>query len=380
MRPTIKRLCAACASTLLFACADLGGGGRAADDTYVAARRDHLAGRLDQAEAGYRAALAANRAHVNARNGLATLYADKGDYARAIPIWQALTTNANGGAGSGSAFLFNNLGYAYLLAGEYDKAVAALEKACLLDPLDHRAWLHLGHALYKLGQDARARQMFSQANALQQHDLRSDYAVAAGAALPAAATAVRTPPRPEDDWGAHDVVVGSDGILELRRVPAPPAAATQATMAAPIAPMATPPAPVVVVPGLAPVSAPAPRSVPAVALLEIRNGNGVTGMARALAQQMDDPELKVVRLSNEKRFNVRQTRVEYRGRSRAAAVRLAQRVGGARAVQVESLKAADLRLVIGRDLAGTSVALRQPVAPRLASLGDDTGAGMASHP
>jgi hypothetical protein len=59
MRPTIKHLCAACASTLLFACADLGGVGRAADDTYAAARRDHLAGRLDQAEAGYRAALAA---------------------------------------------------------------------------------------------------------------------------------------------------------------------------------------------------------------------------------------------------------------------------------------------------------------------------------
>jgi Flp pilus assembly protein TadD len=369
MRPTIKCLSAICASTLLFACADPGNrapaasgtGMRAADAAYVDARRHHLAGRLEQAEAAYRGALAADPAHVNARNGLATLYAEKGDFRRAIPIWQALTEKRSLGSGPGSAFLFNNLGYAYLLEGEYDKAVAALEKACLLDPLNHRAWLHLGHALYKTGQEERARQMFSQANALQQHDLRRDYTVAGGNPAPAIEAAVTVAPRREEEWAAHDVVVGMAGILELRRVTAAPApAAAQATEAA------RPPA----VPAL-PGPAPAPQDAPALALLEIRNGNGVTGMARNLSHQMGDPALKVVRLSNEKGFSVRQTRVEYRVPFRDAAERLAQRFGGAQAVQVESIRAADMRLVIGRDLVKARFTLRAPAAPepRLADAG-----------
>jgi hypothetical protein len=114
----------------------------------------------------------------------------------------------------------------------------------------------------------------------------------------------------------------------------------------------------------------APQDTPALALLEIRNGNGVTGMARNLSHQMGDPELRVVRLSNEKGFNVRQTRVEYTGPFRDAAERLAQRFGGARAVQVESIKAANMRLVIGRDLKArfTLRALMAP-EPRLADAG-----------
>jgi tetratricopeptide (TPR) repeat protein len=370
MRPTIKCLSAICASTLLLACADLGNRApasgtavRAADAAYVDARGHHLAGRLEEAEAAYRGALAADPAHVNARNGLASLYAEKGDFTRAIPIWQALTEQRSLGSGPGSAFLFNNLGYAYLLAGDYDKAVGALEKACLLDPLNHRSWLHLGHALYKLGQDARARQMFSQANALQEHDLRSDYTVTGGSPAPAIEAAARVPPPREEEWAAHDVVVGSAGILELRRVPAAQAPAAASTQAREEPRPEVAPA----LPGPAPV----PQDAPTLALLEIRNGNGVTGMARGLSHQMGDPALKVVRLSNEKRFNVRQTRVEYVGPFRDAAERLAQRFGGAQAVQVESIRAADMRLVIGRDLVKARFTLRPPAAPepRLADAG-----------
>jgi tetratricopeptide (TPR) repeat protein len=370
MRSTIKCLSVVCASTLLFACADLGkrapaasgAGVRAADAAYVEARRHHLAGRLDEAEAGYHGALAADPAHVNARNGLASLYAANGDFRRAIPIWQSLTELRSLGSGPGSAFLFNNLGYAYLLSGDYDKAIGALEKACLLDPLNHRSWLHLGHALYKLGHEERARQMFSQANALQEHDLRRDYKAAGASAAPAIAAAVEAPPRGEEEWAAHDVVTGSDGILELRRVPAAQAPA-QAGLPAPAAAPAGPPTP-------KPGPAPAPQEAPALALLEIRNGNGVTGMARNLSNQMGGPALKVVRLSNEKGFNVRQTRVEYVGPFREAAERLAQRFGGAQAVQVESIRSADMRLVIGRDLKARFT-LRAPLAaePRLADAG-----------
>src|SRR5690606_2717584 len=100
----------------------------------------HLAGRHDEAIAAYRSVLATAPRHVRARNALAASYARQGDFAQAIPIWRALTEEQAAGRGPDGAYLFANLGYAYFLGGDYDKAVAALERACLLDPLDHRAW------------------------------------------------------------------------------------------------------------------------------------------------------------------------------------------------------------------------------------------------
>jgi tetratricopeptide (TPR) repeat protein len=365
MRPTIKRLSAACAGMLMLACADLGGNGarasRAADDAYAAARRNHLAGRLADAEAGYRAALAAEPTHLSARNGIATLYAGQGDFARAIPIWQALADKVTLASGPGSAFVFNNLGYAYLLNGEYDQAITALQKACLLDPLNHRTWLHLGQALHKLGEDARAKQMFSQANALQDHDLRSDYTAVGGSRLPAIDAAVKAPARPAaDEWGARDEVVGSGGILELRRIPA------ERLVAAPAA------APARQAPPERPAAAAAAAAAASPALLEIRNGNGVAGMAKALSLQMGDPGLKVLRLTNDKGFRVQQTRIEYQGAFRAAAERLAGRLPGAKLVEVDNCKPSDMRLVIGRDFAVGKFSLRpEPArtAPELAVAG-----------
>jgi hypothetical protein len=109
------------------------------------------------------------------------------------------------------------------------------------------------------------------------------------------------------------------------------------------------------------------------ALLEIRNGNGVTGMARSLSQRMGDASLKVVRLTNEKGFGVRQTRVEYQHGHEPAARRLAARFENAALVEVSNCTRSDMRLVIGRDIARPDFALRplpsSPSAPMLADAG-----------
>jgi Tfp pilus assembly protein PilF len=379
MRTTLKYISTACASALLLACADLGkrpeppaAGIRAlqsANDAYLSGREHHLAGRMAAAEAAYWDALRADPTHVNARNGLATVHAERGDFVRAIPIWRALTENASMRSGPGAAFLFSNLGYAYFLSGDYRNAQTALEKACLLNPLNHRSWQHLGEALQKQGQDERAQQMFRQAVALREHDLRADYAATGAAPVVAAIeAAVKTTSRPELEWAATELRVAADGMLELRRIPA---ATTDAGA------QAQAPAPV-------PVPAPALMPVPvagdaAIALLEIRNGNGVTGMARALSRQMGDSGLKVTRLTNEKGFNVRRTRVEYGPAFRAAAERLAERVGSVQVVEVQNCKATDMRLVVGRDLVRRDFALRplpRPAAePSLAAASEPGKAG-----
>lgn len=343
MRTVVKHLSALCAGTLLFACADLGQRGAPPqaslpaapanpDDSYQSARSEHLARRFDAALASYRSALRADPAHLNARNGLATLYAEQGEFGKAIAIWQELAAGA--APGPATAFLFSNLGYAHFLNGDYDKALAALEKACLLDPLNDRSWQHLGSALAKLGQDGRAQLMFRQAGALREHDFKADYAIAPRAGVPAIDSAV---------MAQTEVRETASGIFELRRVPA----------------ASTPPAQ----------PAPLVQAVlrGAATMLEIRNGNGVTGMARALARKMGDDSLRVVRLSNQKGFGVRQTRIEYQPAFREAAERLAERFGSATVLAVDNCKSVDMRLVIGRDLIHAKPAPAVKAAPGEAS-------------
>lgn len=346
-RKILKKMSVLGVGVLLLACADLARQpevqpGPDVESAYGQGRAHHLAGRYEEAIQAYRAALAADPRHVRARNALAAAFARQGDFAQAIPIWRELTTDLTLSSGPGSAYLFANLGYAYLLGGDYAQAVVALEKACLLDPLNHRAWHNLGETLRRLGQDERAELMFRQASALREHDFRGDYAAAGGSAVAAIQAAVEAP-RPDPEWAATQVLTAADGSLTVRRIPSLRALAQEL-------PAGMPPAP------------PAPRGRTEPVLLEIRNGNGVTGMARALSRQIGSDDLRVTRLSNEQGFSVRRTRIEHQPAYRDAAENLAARFDGVALVQVASTRPADLRLVIGQDLARGKIALR-PAPP-----------------
>ena len=347
-RMMLKKMSVLCAGALLLACADVErhperAPQAGADLIYDAGRQHHLAGRYDEAVAAYRTVLATAPRHVRARNALAATYARQGDFAQAIPIWRALTDELSAGAGPDGAYLFANLGYAYLLGGDYDKAVAALERACMLDPLDHRAWHNLGESLRRLGQTDRAALMQRQAQTLREHNFQSDHAAVGGTAVAAIEAAVAKPARPDPGWAATEVRTAADGTLELLRVPA------QRTIAAAPPPREPGPLP------------PAGRR-PDLVLLEIRNGNGVTGMARALSRQIRDDGLQVTRLSNTKGFNVRRTRIEHGAAFREAAEQLAGRLAGnvdkVQVVQVENCKPAHMRLILGRDLGRGELSLR----------------------
>lgn len=346
MRRTLRltRLALLCAG--LVACSPFGwraahDTGAQAEQTYLAGRAHHLAARFDAARTAYDAALRLAPAHAGARNGLATLHAEGRDLAPAIAIWRELTAPIGLDAGPGKAYLFANLGQAYLLNAEHEAARAALERACLLDPLNPRAWALLGDSLAALGQHERAVQMHRQAQALRQHDLRADFAAASGgkSAVASLGQALAGPaPQAHPDWAQAYVHVGVDGMMELRRLPA----AQEMSQ-------------------LQPQPQPQPQQALAdagVARLEIRNGNGVTGMARALSQRIDDPGLRVTRLSNEPGFAVRHTRIEYEAAHVDAARRLAQRLGSAHLQEVGARAPANLRLVLGRDLARHGTALR----------------------
>lgn len=338
---TLSVLALACAGAGLLACTPLPtqttaavpGGGK---EAYLAGRNHHLARRYDAARAAYQAALAADPGNADARNGLATLHAEQREFAAAIAIWRELTAPLTMSSGPDKAYLLGNLGHAYFLDGDYDRALVALEKACLLDPLNPRSWQLLGETLRKLGQDARAEQMLGQADALRRHDFRTDLAAVGGkTSVTAIGQALQGPRREEGQeplWLETELHVAGNGMLELRRGKTP-----------------------------APAEAPAaPPIEAAVTRLEIRNGNGVTGMARALARQLGYTGMKVTRLSNDKGFAVRRTRIDYEPAHRAAAERLAERIGNAQLREVPACAPADVRLVLGRDLARKGLALRTP--------------------
>jgi len=250
-----------------------------------------------------------------------------------LAVWRDLAAplQADGGTDTApdTAYRFVTLGSASLRSGDYDAARVALERACLLDPLVAHSWELLGEALAALGQDARARQMLRQAASLRQYDLRADFAATGGqtgvAALGQAMGALQ--PTPQPGWAQAQIHVRADGMMELRRVPASP----------PVLP---------------------PVLQAAVTHLEISNGNGVTGMARALARQIDAPSLRVTRLSNQPGFAVRHTRIEYDSAHVDAARRLAQRVGSVHLKEVGHRAPSNLRLVLGRDLAQRGAMLR----------------------
>ena len=135
MRPRIRlySLPLLCSGVLLLACSSpppqpYAGppASPAADDSYLHGRNLYLARRYGDAIAAYQAALRVDARHVNARNGLAIAYAEQRDFARAIPIWRDLTRDVTMASGPASAFLFSNLGYAYLLSGDLDAAQVAL--------------------------------------------------------------------------------------------------------------------------------------------------------------------------------------------------------------------------------------------------------------
>src|SRR5688572_27929223 len=110
MRTSLTYLSMLGAAACLMACAETGQhtaplataeapAFASADQAYLIGRGDHLARRFDAAVAAYGAALQMAPSHVNARNGLATVYAEQGRFDQAISLWTTLTAELHADAG-----------------------------------------------------------------------------------------------------------------------------------------------------------------------------------------------------------------------------------------------------------------------------------------
>ena len=107
----------------------------------------------------------------------------------------------------------------------------------------------------------------------------------------------------------------------------------------------------------------APRFVAAQAFrLELSNGNGVTGMAKRLGEQLIAKGLPKARLTNQKPFRQRLTQIQYRDGYADVAEALRSRMPNQPLmIKTAALRAStDVRVVLGRDLP-RDVALLDPV-------------------
>ncbi|UTY56891.1 LytR C-terminal domain-containing protein [Massilia sp. erpn] len=331
--------------------------GIGADGYYTLGRSEHEAHHAAQARRAYRLALQLDAHHAHARNGLAVLLAEQGDYDGAIALWRALLEDEPQLPVQDSALLLANLSYAYYLKNDLEGALQLLEKVCALQPANAQNWEKLAALLEQNGQSARALQMMRQARMLRQHDIGQDYALARGSvpatALPAAAASLASAwPELAEKTELHAL---GPALVEVRRAPLRPA------QAAPLPATATAPA------ADENAWAGAQEQPATVLLLEISNGNGVQGMAAAMARRLRGNGLEVVRLSNVRPFAVRQTYIEYGEGLREAAGMLSQRVGRGELPQAQQaapamLKRVNMRLVLGRDLPAAAE-IKKPSGP-----------------
>ncbi|MGW8389914.1 LytR C-terminal domain-containing protein [Pseudoduganella sp. HUAS MS19] len=199
--------------------------------------------------------------------------AREGRYEEAIALLEERARRAPGAA------LLGDLAYAYYLGGHLEQARAALERACLLAPSSAVAWERLAALLETIGDSGRALEAMRHARLLREAAPDSEAQATSGAT---AGTGF---------WPAGmarvEVRQLSAGLVEVARV--------ERGARAPHGAEAAPPAS----------AAPLP--------IEVSNGNGVRGMAAAVAQRLRAEGLQVVRLTNTIPFNVAVTRVEIRG-------------------------------------------------------------------
>ena len=106
----------------------------------------HQAGRLDDAEAGYRKVLAASPQNADALHLLGVLEIQRGNYADAIPLIQQAIAQNN------SAWSYHsNLAYALQEANRLDEAIASYQQAVMLAPFSASLYSNLATAYEQQG-------------------------------------------------------------------------------------------------------------------------------------------------------------------------------------------------------------------------------------
>lgn len=287
----------------------------------------------DKAIDVYRKAIARDNRNVEAYNALGVALAASGRHRdAAATLRQAVTLAPN------RAQLHNNLGYALLLAGNADAAVVALEAAVKLDKDNPRAAANLREAMTRVGQASPGSSVLAAMTADEIITASKTIEQSAPATAPTAPFTIA----PTDAKAL--AVLAPDETLQVVQV------GYGANAPTPRTPPNTP--------AMDPLRA-ASEASPATHI-EIRNGNGVSGMAANVARWLAARGLPYGRLSNQPQFTQLETLVQYRAGQLTAAQRVARAMPMPARVEAQPTPGlrSDVRVLLGRDLATAAACLR----------------------
>jgi tetratricopeptide (TPR) repeat protein len=299
-----------------------------AQSLYNRGRELHRESRLAEAEQQYQQALRLDPSHMDAQNALAALDASRGDLDRAIRLLSNLAD-----VHPEAAHVQSNLGYAYYLKGQYSQARESLERATILDPSNENAWSKLNMVISEMNrQEMLAHRVVAEAPLADNEDAMVIKAVMPG---------VYTMRYPDEHMPVLTSV--SEPLLEQRALALAPA-------------------------NMSPSRSGRGELSPA-GHVELVNGNGVTGLARALRGLITDKQWKVVRTRNNDQFSVKLTRIEYAASYYPAARNLADTIGVDAVLRPnDHQEGSNLRVVLGHDFKSV-----EPLRQRLAGTPALTG-------
>lgn len=338
-----------------------------ADSYYTLGKYYFWQNRFDKAQEAFQQALKLHPNSVDALNGLGASYDRLGQFEAAQRSYRLALDVA-----PESAYIWANLGYSMLLQGRGVTAVAVLEKAIKLDPANSMARRHLALATEAAANVAASSPEGGQALPV----------VASTTYPPEEPAAAETKSKPstlaEESKPAgnaiiaiipHESVKHSDVIQDVSPVRnASPvtvqsksnvtAIASHAEIPARSAAMATPSA--------SPAASHLSRSsyVLTVSMkaavhnfdrtrVEISNGNGVNGMARALRTVMKSEGVNVTRVTNAIPFNKTRTVIICADEKKETAQAIARLLPGNPSVTIASTayRNVEIRVVLGADAA-----------------------------
>ena len=280
----------------------------------------------DKAIDAYRKAIATDDRNVEAYNALGVALAANGRHSDAeATLRQAVTLAPN------RAQYHNNLGYALLLAGNADAAVVALKAAVKLDNDNPRAATNLREAMTRVGQASSGSGVLT---AMTENEIATASKTIEQSAPASTSTAPFT--IVPIDLKAL-AVLAPDETLQFIQVGYGANAPT---------PRTPPNTPAVDPLRAASEASPATR-------IEIRNGNGVSGMAASVARWLAARGLPYGRLSNQPQFTQVETLVQYREGQVTAAERVARAMPMPARPEAQATPGlrSDVRVLLGRDLA-----------------------------
>ncbi|MBP7525177.1 MAG: LytR C-terminal domain-containing protein, partial [Propionivibrio sp.] len=375
-----------------------------AQSYYQLARFYHGQKRLDKAELAYIKAIALDGGRVDSYNALGSLYAERGDFERAVQQFELAA-----GINPKSAYVQNNLGYAYYLQGRYEDAYQAVRRGLALDPKMQRGWINVGMiAKAQADKDGSTHTVFTEAvkgrrlaalpatlGATMGPDaepvvepIQESALNVADAAVPAAEPAAevsRPTITPEAVGSASvavqspdpeaQVVVSADAnevsprnseenlaegkfvLISTGREVVNLTVSAETAKPEPVATvgLATPPAPTVPALPVNPTLGDGLAIDLAEVDVEVTNANGVTGFAKKISAQLRNDNIVVKRITNHTSFQLVETVIEYQpGFENAAQALISRTKLPANLVPAKAPRdRSDVRIFLGRDIVET---------------------------